>query len=74
MPLGSIIGLTVIHLSRAVDDPAVIKLAEELGQSPGQVILSWVVQRGVVALTKSVTPSRIEQNLRGMSCGTERTR
>lgn len=54
------------YLNRAVDDPTIIALAKELGMSPAQVILSWVVQLGVVVLTKSVTPSRIKQNLQGM--------
>jgi diketogulonate reductase-like aldo/keto reductase len=53
-------------LHRAVDDPTIIALAKELGKSPAQVILSWTVQRGVVVLTKSVTPSRIVQNFQGM--------
>lgn len=43
-----------------------IDLAKKLDKTPAQVVLSWVVQRGIVALTKSVTPSRIESNLEGM--------
>ncbi|KAL1857508.1 hypothetical protein VTK73DRAFT_8051 [Phialemonium thermophilum] len=53
----------IYGLPKAVDDPAVIELAKQLGKTPAQVILSWVVQRGIVVLTKSVTPARIEQNL-----------
>lgn len=47
-----------------VDDPVVKKIADEHGVTPGQVVLSWNVERGVVVLPKSVTPSRIESNLK----------
>lgn len=40
----------------------VIKVADETGASPGTILLSYHVARGVVALPKSVTPARIEQN------------
>lgn len=42
---------------------AVVKVAEETGASPGSILLSYHVARGVVVLPKSVTPSRIEENL-----------
>ena len=51
--------------TRAIEDPAIIQLAEKLGKTPAQIVLSWIVQRGIVALTKSVTPSRIKSNLEG---------
>lgn len=43
---------------------AVVKVARETGASPGTILLSYHVARGVVALPKSVTPSRIEENLK----------
>lgn len=55
--------LTRYH--RAIQDPVVIEVAEKLEKTPAQVVLSWIVQRGIVALTKSVTPSRIKSNLEG---------
>ena len=51
--------------TRAIEDPVIIQLAEKLGKTPAQIVLSWIVQRGVVVLTKSVTPSRIKSNLEG---------
>lgn len=50
---------------------AVIKLAEENNVSPGTILLSYHVARGVVALPKSVTPSRIEENLKIIKLSSE---
>ncbi|KAF5382622.1 hypothetical protein D9615_002763 [Tricholomella constricta] len=44
--------------------PEVKEIAAELGMTPAQVLVSWQVQRGNVVLPKSVTPSRIIENLR----------
>ncbi|KAF8549525.1 hypothetical protein OG21DRAFT_1599113 [Imleria badia] len=43
--------------------PEVKDIACKLGITPAQVIISWHVQRGTVVLPKSVTPSRIVENL-----------
>lgn len=51
---------------RTVDDPKVHELAERLKKDPGQVLVSWGVQKGHVVLPKSVTKSRIESNFKGM--------
>lgn len=56
------LGNNIYGAPMAIEDPAVIELADKLGKTPAQVVLSWVVQRGIVALTKSVTPSRIKSN------------
>ncbi|KAK4096412.1 alcohol dehydrogenase [Parathielavia hyrcaniae] len=49
---------------RAVDDDAVQQLSSETGMDGGQLLASWGIQRGTVVLPKSVTPSRIQSNLR----------
>ena len=46
-----------------LDDPVVGAVAARLGRSPAQVILRWHVQHGLVPLPRSVTPSRIAENL-----------
>ena len=50
--------------SPLMKDPAVVKVAEDTGVSPGTVLLSYHIARGTVVLPKSVTPSRIEENLK----------
>ncbi len=45
-----------------MDDPKVHELGKKVGMDPGQILVSWGVQRGTVVLPKSVTPSRIESN------------
>ncbi|XP_067084253.1 aldo-keto reductase family 1 member A1-A [Osmerus mordax] len=46
-----------------LEEPKLGAIAQRLHKSPAQVILRWHVQRGVVCIPKSVTPSRIQQNL-----------
>lgn len=46
-----------------LDDPAVTRIAGELGRTPAQVVLRWHLQQGRVIIPKSVTPSRIRENL-----------
>jgi diketogulonate reductase-like aldo/keto reductase len=47
---------------RTVDDVKVHEVAKALGKDPGQVLVSWGVQRGTVVLPKSVTEKRIRSN------------
>ncbi|KAL5501862.1 hypothetical protein ACEPAH_9123 [Sanghuangporus vaninii] len=42
--------------------PVVKKIANQLGMTPAQVIISWHIQRGTIVLPKSVTPSRVVEN------------
>jgi len=44
-------------------DPVIKAIASRLGRSPAQVLLRWAVQSGATAVPKSVTPSRIEENI-----------
>ncbi|ETI22252.1 hypothetical protein G647_06325 [Cladophialophora carrionii CBS 160.54] len=47
---------------KTVDDPEVHAVAKSLGMDPGQVLVSWGVQRGTIVLPKSVTEKRIKGN------------
>lgn len=44
-------------------DELLTSLAEKYGKSPAQVVLRWHVQLGNVVFPKSVTPSRIAENI-----------
>jgi len=47
---------------KTLDDAEVHAVAASLGMDPGQVLVSWGVQRGTVVLPKSVTEKRIQGN------------
>ena len=44
-------------------DPTLSSIGQAHGKSAGQVVLRWLVQRGVVVIPKSVRPDRMRQNL-----------
>jgi 2,5-diketo-D-gluconate reductase A len=44
-------------------DPVLSAIATEQGKSVAQVVLRWLIQRGVVVIPKSVRPERMAQNL-----------
>ncbi len=46
----------------ALQAPAVLEIAEELGRTPAQVVLRWHLELGNVVIPKSVTPERIREN------------
>ncbi|MER5493646.1 aldo/keto reductase [Streptomyces sp. NPDC002454] len=43
--------------------PAIVAIAQKHGRTPAQVVLRWHVQLGNVVIPKSVTPSRIVENI-----------
>jgi 2,5-diketo-D-gluconate reductase A len=46
-----------------LDDPTILEIAARHGRSPAQVILRWHLQQGRIIIPKSVTQSRIRENL-----------
>ncbi|MGP4028298.1 aldo/keto reductase [Actinomadura sp. 3N407] len=46
-----------------LDDPALSRIARDHGRTPAQVALRWHLQIGNVVIPKSVTPSRIAENI-----------
>lgn len=44
-------------------NPTLIQIAEKYGKSVAQVILRWLLQRGIVCIPKSIKPDRIVQNI-----------
>ncbi|MEC3953746.1 aldo/keto reductase [Nocardia sp. CDC153] len=49
---------------RLLRDTTVAEIAAAAGRTPAHVLLRWVVQRGIPAISKSVHRNRIEENLR----------
>ncbi len=46
-----------------LDVPALVAVARKHGRTPAQVVLRWHLQLGNVVIPKSVTPSRIRENI-----------
>jgi 2,5-diketo-D-gluconate reductase A len=44
-------------------EPAIVDIAAAHGRTPAQIILRWHLQQGRIIIPKSVTPSRIAENL-----------
>lgn len=47
---------------RVISDPTIRSIGVPYGKSPAQVVLRWLVQQGLVALTKTVNPTRAAEN------------
>lgn len=54
-PLGSGKGLLEV--------PAIVAIAQKHNRTPAQIVLRWHIQQGNVVIPKSVTPSRIRENI-----------
>ncbi|KIK56940.1 hypothetical protein GYMLUDRAFT_173592 [Collybiopsis luxurians FD-317 M1] len=57
-PLGS-----TERVKHSLNVPEIKEAAKELEMTPAQVLISWHVQRGTIVLPKSVTPSRVVENI-----------
>ena len=44
-------------------DPAITRIAEAHGKTPAQIVLRWHLHRDTIVIPKSVTPSRIRENI-----------
>ena len=51
-----------IAQGKVLDDPTIVRIAENLGKTPAQVTLRWHLQRGDIVFPKSVTRARVEEN------------
>jgi 2,5-diketo-D-gluconate reductase A len=43
--------------------PVLAQLAEKHGKTPGQLVLRWHIQNGIVAVPKTANPDRMQENL-----------
>ncbi len=46
-----------------LEDSTITQIADNVGRTPAQVVLRWHIQRGDIIFPKSVTPSRMQENL-----------
>jgi diketogulonate reductase-like aldo/keto reductase len=46
--------------------PLMVELAEKYGKTQAQIILNWVVARGMIAIPKSAKPERIKENFESL--------
>jgi diketogulonate reductase-like aldo/keto reductase len=46
-----------------LSDPVVRRLAEKHDRTPAQVVLRWHIQKETIVIPKSVTPSRVAENI-----------
>lgn len=46
-----------------LEDETISTIAEKHGKTPAQIILRWHMDKGLIAIPKSATPSRIRQNI-----------
>ena len=49
--------------TKVLHDPVIQEIANQHGKTPAQVILRWHLQSDVIAIPKTVTPSRMDENL-----------
>jgi len=52
-----------IAQGEVLDDSTIAQIAEKVSKTPAQVVLRWHIQRGDIVFPKSVTPSRMRENL-----------
>ncbi|GAA1315689.1 aldo/keto reductase [Pseudonocardia xinjiangensis] len=46
-----------------LSDERIVGLAEKYGKTPAQIVLAWHLQLGNIVIPKSVTPTRVRENL-----------
>ncbi|XP_044748314.1 aldo-keto reductase family 1 member A1-like [Coccinella septempunctata] len=56
-------GLPTKDVPKIMEDENVISIAKKHSRSPAQVMLRFLVQNGIAAIPKSITPSRIRDNI-----------
>lgn len=48
---------------RVLSDSRLLELSARYGKTPAQICIRWCLQNGILPLPKSVTPSRMEENI-----------
>jgi diketogulonate reductase-like aldo/keto reductase len=53
----------IMRGGEVLDDERIVRIADAHRKSAAQVVLRWHMQHGLVAIPKSVTPARIQENI-----------
>lgn len=53
----------IMRGSDLLQEPTLLALAEKHAKTPAQIVLRWHIQSGLIVIPKSVTLSRIEENI-----------
>ena len=48
---------------KVISDPVIKNISDKHKKTPAQVILRWHMENGIIAIPKSITPSRIQENI-----------
>lgn len=48
---------------RLMDDSTVLKISQDHQKTPAQILLRWIIQRGICAIPKSTNLERLRQNI-----------
>ena len=62
-PIGGITFYRDGSKGSTLEDPTIVEIATAHGRTPAQVMLRWHLQQGRQVIPKSVTPSRIAENI-----------
>ncbi|XP_072754621.1 1,5-anhydro-D-fructose reductase [Anoplolepis gracilipes] len=46
-----------------LENPTVLEIAEKYKKTPAQIVLKHIIQKGIIAIPKSSTPTRIKENI-----------
>lgn len=52
-----------IAIPKLMENPTVVKIAEKHSKTPAQVLLKFLVQKGVAVIPKSTNPDRLKKNI-----------
>jgi alcohol dehydrogenase (NADP+) len=58
-PLGSFVDLP----AKPIKDAVVLKVAAAHSKTPAQILLRWSLQRGLIAIPKSINPAHVSENI-----------
>ncbi len=48
---------------KILDDPILIKIANEVDKNPGQVALRWLIQKGIIVIPKASSENHLRENM-----------